>query len=111
MIPPTSFRRPRTSALGFVVVSRSAAATRVGGLPQDPRRIMPLLPQGPDHVVKRLLDVDAVLGRRFDKIAAELSRQRIAFLGRHLSLGAPVALVPNEHDGRRSDGTSRERGR
>jgi hypothetical protein len=59
-----------------------------------------LLAQQPHHVVKGLLDVDAVLGRRLDKLAAQLFRQRRAFLRGHGALHGLVALVADQHDGR-----------
>ena len=58
-----------------------------------------LAAQQADDIVKCLLDIDAVLGRSLDKLAAELAGQGMALLRRHLALRDAVALVADEHDG------------
>lgn len=60
---------------------------------------MALTTQDSYHVVKGLFDIDAVLGRRLDKLASEFPGQSVAFLGGHLALRHSVALVTDEHDG------------
>lgn len=57
--------------------------------------------QDSDDVVKGLLNVDAVLGRGLDKLAAELPRKGVALLCGDLSVRHAVTLVSDEHDGDR----------
>lgn len=60
---------------------------------------MALAAQDADDVVKCLFDVDAVLGRGFDKLTAELTGEGVSLLRRDLALRDPIALVADEHDG------------
>lgn len=56
--------------------------------------------EGTDDVVKRLLDVDAILRRSLDKVTAEGASEGLALLHRHVPVGASVTLVPHQHNGR-----------
>lgn len=64
-----------------------------------------------DDFEKGLFHINAVLGRRLDKVTAEQLRQGAALLGRDLALGDAVALVSDEHDGRWAKGRAHGRGR
>jgi len=59
-----------------------------------------LSPQLPYYVKEGLLDVDAVLCRSLDEVAAQVLCQRLALLCGDLALGDAVALVADKHDGR-----------
>ena len=62
--------------------------------------LVSLSPELADDIKEGLLHVDAVLGRRFNKIAAEVFRQGLSLLRRNLAFGNAVAFVSNEHNGR-----------
>lgn len=50
-----------------------------------------------DDLVKRSLDVDARLGRRFNKIACQSLGHGVAFFARDLTLSHLVAFVAYQH--------------
>jgi hypothetical protein len=52
----------------------------------------------PDDVEKGLFNVDTVLGRSLDEVAAKVFGQGLALLGRDFALGNAIALVSNQHD-------------
>ena len=75
--------------------------------------LLALLSKHPNHIVKRLFDIDAVLGRRLDKLTAQILGQRLPLLGRNGALHGLVALVADQHDGhgqRRARGGADGRG-
>lgn len=61
--------------------------------------MLSLLTEHPDHIVKGLLDVDAILGRCLHKLTPQLLGQRLPFLCRDRPLDRLVTLVADEHHG------------
>ncbi len=61
--------------------------------------LLALAAEDADNVIKCLFDIDAVLGRGLNKLAAELAGEGVALLRRHLAFGDAIALVADEHDG------------
>ena len=59
--------------------------------------LLSLRSQHAHDVVEGLFDVDAVLGRRLDELAAELAGQGVTFLRRDLAFRDAVALVADQH--------------
>lgn len=72
---------------------------------------MTLATQDADHVVKGLFDIDAILGRGFDKLTTKLSGQGMAFLRGDFALRHSVALVSDQHYGDGKLGVGRRYGR
>ena len=60
--------------------------------------LLALAAEDADNVIESLFDIDAVLGRGLDKLAAELAGEGVTLLRRHLALGDAIALVADEHD-------------
>ena len=63
----------------------------------------PLTAQLSHDVIESLLDIQTVLGRSFEKAAAQLSGQRSAFLRRDLALRHAITFVADQHDGWRTE--------
>ena len=88
----------RSGAVLLVVAGASPWQVLVGG--HAAAALVALSPQLSYDVEEGLFDVDAVLCRRLDEVAAQVLGQGLSLLRRHLALGDAVALVSDKHDGR-----------
>lgn len=67
--------------------------------------LLSLLPEHTNDIVESLFDIDAVLGRRFDKITTQVLGQCLTLLSGYGALDGLVALVTHQHHRHRQRGT------
>jgi hypothetical protein len=80
-----------------VLLVVASARTSVAWIRWHTATLVALSSELSDDVEEGFFYVDAVFGRGFDKVAAEVLGQCLSLLGGHLALGDAVALVANEH--------------
>lgn len=90
------------AAWGFVGASVLAVATRGASTTGDCRTAGLLLPvvfaNLADEVAEGLINVDALLGRRFDELAPKVLSKVTALVHTNLSLVLEIALVSHNDD-------------
>ena len=60
-------------------------------------RNLSLSSENPHNVVKRPLDIHAILRGSLNKLTSKIPSQRVAFLRRDFSFGDPVGFVAHKH--------------
>jgi hypothetical protein len=92
-----------TTEAGFATVAVPSVGAAASGflclaIWKAASALMTLSTKLPDDVEKGLFDVDTVLGRSLNEVAAKVFGQSLALLGGDFTLGNAIALVPNQHD-------------